>query len=207
MNYSKADLENERKLIELAKNDPEIFGMLYERNYDQIFAYVLRRTANAQIAQDITAETFFKALKGFHGFKWQNVPFSAWLYRIALNEINMWLRKGIYKASSLDGLKEKGFEPFSDEDMEEELIKAQQQVERHEQYLAVQEKLELLPAKYRQVISLRFFADKQIGEIAQILGKPEGTVKSLLHRGLEKIKKEMPFPQNNATFNEREHYD
>jgi len=206
MNYSKTDLDNERKLVENAKNDPESFGILYERNYDQIFAYVLRRTADVLIAQDITSETFLKALKGLNSFKWQNVPFSAWLYRIALNEISMWLRKGSYKSSSLDGLKEKGYEPFSEQDLEEELINSQQQVERNEQYLAVHKKLEIIPEKYREVISLRFFADKQVNEIAQILSKPEGTVKSLLHRGLEKLKKEMSLASQNATFYEHEHY-
>ena len=206
MNYSKADLENERKLAELAKSDPESFGRLYELNYDQIFAYVLKRTASTQVAQDITAETFFKALKNIQNFKWHNVPFSAWLYRIAINEINLWHRKKSYKSISLDGLKDKGFEPISDDDMEEELLKAQQSLERHEQYMLIQKELELIPAKYREVIALRFFAGKQLSEISQILGKPEGTVKSLLHRGLERLKKVLTQGQNSATFDQHKHY-
>jgi len=206
MNYSKADLENERKLAELAKSDPESFGRLYELNYDQIFAYVLKRTADTQVAQDITAETFFKALKNIQNFKWQNVPFSAWLYRIAINEINLWHRKGNYKAISLDSLKDKGFEPISDDDMEDELLRAQQSLESHEQYMLIQKELELIPAKYREVIALRFFAGKQLSEISQILGKPEGTVKSLLHRGLERLKKVLTQGQNSATFDQHKHY-
>jgi len=207
MNYSKADLENERKLVELAKSDPESFGRLYEMNYDQIFAYTLKRTADTQAAQDITAETFFKALKNIHKFKWQNVPFSAWLFRIAINEINLWHRKGSYKAISLDGLKDKGFDPISDDDLEDELITSQQNLERHAQYMLVQKELQLIPVKYSEVIALRFFAGKQLNEISQILGKPEGTVKSLLHRGLEKLKKVMSPRQSNATFNQRQHYE
>lgn len=207
MNYGKADLENERKLVEQAKSDPQSFGMLYELNYDQIFNYVLRRTGSVHAAQDLTAETFFKALKNIHNFKWQNVPFSAWLFRIAINEINLMHRKGGYKPISLNGLKDKGFEPISDNDMEEEMINAQRSLERHAQYLLARKSLELIPEKYREVISLRFFADKQLLEIAQILGKPEGTVKSLLHRGLEKLKKVMMTGQNNATFGTVKHYD
>ena len=206
MNYSKADLENEKKIVELAKSDPESFGILYESNYDQIFAFVLRRTASIQVAQDITSETFLKALKNIHNFKWQNVPFSAWLYRIAINEISLWQRNRSYKAISLDGLRDKGFEPASEADMEEELIKAQQSVERHGQYILVQKELELIPAKYREVIALRFFEGKQLLEIAQILGKPEGTVKSLLHRGLEKLKKIVSSGQSTATFDPNKHY-
>lgn len=207
MNYSKSDLEIEKKLVEHAKSDPESFGKLYELNYDQIFAYVLKRTADIQVAQDITAETFFKALKTIHNFKWQNVPFSAWLYRIAINEINLLHRKGHYKPISLDGLKDQGFDPISADNMEEEFLIAQHSLERHAQFLQVQKELERIPAKYRDVITLRFFTGKQISEIAQILGKPEGTVKSLLHRGLEKLKKVMSSEQINATFSQRQHYE
>jgi len=104
-------------------------------------------------------------------------------------------------------LKDQGFDPISADNMEEELISAQHSLERHAQFLQVQKELERIPAKYRDVITLRFFTGKQISEIAQILGKPEGTVKSLLHRGLETLKKVMSAGQINATFSQRQHYE
>ncbi|HSL93018.1 MAG TPA: sigma factor, partial [Bacillota bacterium] len=63
-----ASMTEERRLVELSKTDANAFGSLYERYYDQIFNYALRRTGNAEMAQDITAETFFKALRGIGKF-------------------------------------------------------------------------------------------------------------------------------------------
>lgn len=183
---------DEKELIERAKTDPQSFGLLYEMNYDKILNYVLRRTANAEVSYDITSETFFKALKNIRSFTWQNVPFSAWLYKIAINEIAAFHRKGKFISSSLNELSDNGFEPASSQDLEQEMIEAQEEVDRHEKYLIVREKIESLPQKYSEVLSLRFFGEKQISEIAQILSKSEGTIKSLLHRGLEKIKKDLP---------------
>jgi len=57
------DLEREKELVERAKKDTEAFGELYEQYYSKIFSYVLRRTARIEIAQDVTSEVFFKALK------------------------------------------------------------------------------------------------------------------------------------------------
>ncbi|MBS3975607.1 MAG: RNA polymerase sigma factor [Syntrophomonadaceae bacterium] len=190
MKYDAAGLENEKKLVEQAKHDPAAFGRLYEQNYDSILNYALRRTGDIQVAQDITAETFLKALKDIGKFKWQNVPFSAWLFKIATNEIAAWFRKGSYKSVSLEKLRDEGFEPISGDDVEQEAIAAQEEILRSQEFLAVRKKIDLLPQKYQEVIALRFFAGKQIAEIGQILDKPEGTIKSLLHRGLERLKKE-----------------
>ena len=79
------DLEQEKELVERAKNDTEAFGKLYDRHYSQIFGYVLRRTASIEIAQDVTSEVFFKALKNLGQFHWRGTPFPSWLYRIAVN--------------------------------------------------------------------------------------------------------------------------
>jgi len=65
---------------------------------------------------------------------------------------------------------------------EEELLEAEAEVKRHEQYLALHQNILKLDIKYQEVITLRFFENKQINEISTILDKREGTVKSLLHR-------------------------
>jgi DNA-directed RNA polymerase specialized sigma subunit, sigma24 homolog len=69
------DLSEEKELVERARRDPEVFGELYDRYYSQIFGYVLKRVANIEIAQDITSEVFFKALKNLGQFKWRNISF------------------------------------------------------------------------------------------------------------------------------------
>ena len=76
--------EFEENLVKRAKKDPEAFGLIYDKYYQPIFGYILRRTANVALAEDLTAQTFLKALKSLWRFRWQNVPISAWLYSCLL---------------------------------------------------------------------------------------------------------------------------
>jgi len=186
------ELQDEKELIELAKHSPEAFGKLYDQNYSSILNYVLRRTGNIEIARDITGETFVKALENIRHFKWQGVSFTAWLYRIAGNEIASYFRKKTYRAVSLEYLREvKGFEAESQYDIEAEVIAAEQELKRHEDYLFYRQKISQLPLKYQDVIALRYFEGKSFKQISEILGRPENTVKSILHRGLEKLRNHM----------------
>jgi len=183
------DLSEEKELIRQAQKAPDAFAKLYDQYYPKIFGYVLRRTVNLEAAQDITSETFFNALKKLWQFRWRNISFSSWLYKIATNEINQYFRKAEYKKSiSLEEFQEQGFEPISPNDPESKLIEAQEKLKQHQDFLEIQVKIVRLPAKYQEVIALRFFEQKQIKEISEILGKKEGTVKSLLHRAVEKLR-------------------
>jgi RNA polymerase sigma-70 factor (ECF subfamily) len=182
------ELSEERKIIKKAKQDPQVFGLLYDKYYQPIFGYVLRRTADVELAQDVTSQTFFKALKKLWQFRWQGVPFSSWLYRIASNEIANHFRKNNHYSVSLEKLAQKGFELSALSNPEQELIEAQKELQKHQEFLKIQEKIILLSPKYQEVIALRFFEKKKIKEIAQILDKKEGTVKSLLHRGLNRLR-------------------
>jgi RNA polymerase sigma-70 factor (ECF subfamily) len=183
------DLIEEKELVERAQRDPEGFGKLYDQYYSQIFNYVLRRVANIEIAQDITSEAFFKALNNLRQFHWRNVPFSSWLYRIAINQITDYFRKGKQEMFSLEEIPD-SITP-SNPSIESEVLEAEEELRRHEDFLLLHENISKLPIKYQDVITLRFFENKQIKEIGEILGKREGTIKSLLHRGLKKLKKLM----------------
>jgi RNA polymerase sigma-70 factor (ECF subfamily) len=183
------DLDAERDLVKQAQKDPDAFGELYDRYYSKIFGYVLRRTANLEVAQDIASETFFQALRKLWQFRWRSISFSSWLYKIASNEINQYFRKSERRKSvSLEELQEQGLEPVSPHDPESELMEAQEELEQHREFLEVQNRIVRLPAKYQEVIALRFFEQKQIKEICEILSKKEGTVKSLLHRAMERLR-------------------
>ncbi len=180
------DLEDERALVERAKVDAEAFGQLYDLYYQKIFGYIMHRVANVEVAQDITSETFFKALKNLHAFHWRNISFSSWIFRIATNEITNYYRKNKnYITVDIEDLSQ---HQSNEEDVREELMRAEEELARHEDFLKMQALMSELPDKYQQVLTLRFFEEKQINEIAEILGKKEGTVKSLLHRGLEKLR-------------------
>ena len=183
------DLNQERELVRQAQKTPDAFAELYDQYYPKIFGYVLRRTANLEAAQDITSETFLKVLNKLWQFRWRNISFSSWLYKIATNEVNQYFRKFEYKRSvSLEELQEQGFEPVSPHDPESELIEAQEKLKQHQDFLEIQKRIVQLPAKYQEVIALRFFEQKQIKEISEILGKKEGTIKSLLHRAVERLR-------------------
>jgi RNA polymerase sigma-70 factor, ECF subfamily len=175
-------------------NSPQVFGPLYEQHYSQIFGYVYRRILQWETAQDITAEVFLKAYKSFWRFRWNSIPIGAWFYRIATNEVNMYFRMGRFKrdVSLTELLDEKGFDPPDAMTTDIEKVNAEREVQRSQDFLLVQAYLRSLPAKYQDVIALRYFEGKSIREIAEILGKREGTIKSLLSRGLERIRKKMP---------------
>lgn len=181
------DLKTEEELVKRAQHDREAFGELYELYYPKIFNYALRHTASVQLAMDITSSTFLKAMSQIKKFRWKDVPFSAWLYKIASNEINDHYRSGAHRLVSLESVV-----PMLDaREFSDEVMEAEEQLSQHEEFLHLHQKLAELPEKYQEVIILKFFEKKKIKDIVQILGKKEGTVKSLLHRGLERLKQNM----------------
>lgn len=183
------DPDQEKILVERAKSDAEAFGELYDAHYGKIFNYVLRRTADVAVAEDITTDVFIKALDNLQNFTWRGLPFSAWLYRIASHEISNYYRSKHHKNMSLDMLMdEQGFEPLSEADVEAEYSAAEEALTRHHQFLHVQKNLLQLPQKYQQALSLRYFEKKSITEISLIMGKRPGTIKSLLSRGTKKLR-------------------
>jgi RNA polymerase sigma-70 factor (ECF subfamily) len=171
--------EAEKDLVQRARNDSSAFGELYEMYYSRIFGYALRRTANFQTAQDVTSEVFFKGLKGIRKFHWREAAFSSWLYGIASNEIADGYQRNGREAKYLETMR---VPPFS-----AEIASAKAELERHDDYLALQQAISRLPPRYQEPIALKYFEDKKIREIADIMGRPEGTVKSLLHRGLARL--------------------
>lgn len=182
------DLKEEKELIKKAQKDPEVFGLLYDKYYKAIFGYILKRTADIDLTQDLTSQTFFKALKGLWKFRWQNVPFSAWLYRIASNEINTFYRKQKkFIKVNFDKISDIQSPHASDE----EVRAAEEELKNKEEFVKIHKSISKLNNIYQTVISLRFFEKKEISEISWILGKPEGTIKSQIHRAIEELRKLM----------------
>lgn len=182
-------LDEEKALIEQARRQPKAFGVLFDAYYGPIFGYVHRRILDWDISKDVTSEVFLKALTNLSTFRWQGISIAAWLYRIATNEINLYFRHGKTAPSSLQDLDERGFDSMDNRENEKEL--AEKQIQAHQDFLQIQAVLKTLNIKYQEVIALRYFEDKSIKEIAEILNKNEGTVKSLISRGLEKIRFKM----------------
>jgi RNA polymerase sigma-70 factor, ECF subfamily len=181
------EIQYEKDLVERAKNDPDAFSELFDFYYPKILNYSLRRLGNIDVSKDITSQVFFKVLNKLPKFTW-DISFSSWVYKIATNEIYDFYRSPKNKVTSLEYLQTVGFEPEDLHDIETELIAAEQEVERHQLFLEVQKHLLQLDLSYQEIISLKYFEKKKIKEIAEITGKKEGTVKSLLSRGLEKLR-------------------
>jgi RNA polymerase sigma-70 factor (ECF subfamily) len=178
---------DEKDLLERIRQRPESFSELFKLYYKQIFGYIIRRTGSFDDAADIAADTFLKAFHNINNFRYTGISVKIWLYRIATNEVNLYFRKK-QKHTSI-------FERIITEDQDifrnyiaEDRKEIESEIQKHDQFLSVLKELRALPVKYQEVISLRYFEGKDNKEIAEILNINEGTLKSLLSRGLEKLR-------------------
>jgi RNA polymerase sigma-70 factor (ECF subfamily) len=162
---------------------------VYDEFYLRILRYVLSRVGDVEVARDITAEVFLKMVKSRWKFRLTKAPVSAWLFRIAGNEISSYYRKEKYRPLGLDAaLAGAGTVPLSLRgDLQQELSEAQEKIDRSDAYLKVQRHLRMLPDKYQEVIVLHYLEAQSVPQIAMLLGKKEGTVKSLISRGIAKL--------------------
>jgi len=173
--------------VERAQRDPEAFGALFDRHFEAVFGYIYRRTGEWDDARDLTSEVFLKALRGLWRFRWSGVPFVGWLLAIANNELRMYFRRGKRAPLRLAAI-EPGADFPDPASLEAERAAAEAEHERAIEFAKVRRALLLLPAKYQEVIALRFFEKKSTADVAQILGTREGTVKSLLSRGVARLR-------------------
>jgi len=186
-------LPSEKELIRLAKTNPKVFGELYDAHYPRVFGYIYRITGDHALAGDIAAETFLKAFVRIGTFRWRGISISSWFFRIAVNELNQYYRKKNYSPERLT----EGFEGANGANgvdwpnrhaLRHESNEITRRIDEHQEFEHLRKLISTLPPKYRQVIALRFFEEMSIRDVGEILGKKEGTVKSLLSRGLAKLK-------------------
>ena len=172
-------MQNEESLVRRAQQrDQEAFAQLYEENFDKIYRYIVLKIGNKTEAEDMTQQVFLNALKSISSFKWKGIPFSAWLFRIARNQVVDYLRKKTRQATApLD-------ESLASSDSTPELI-AEQKIDT-EQLLAATTRL---TSAQREVISLRFTSELPIAQVAKIMGKNEGAVKALQHSAIVALRK------------------
>jgi len=169
--------DEDQMLVSAARQDTEAAGRLFDKYYSEILGYIYHCTFNGTVAEDLTSNVFFAAFRHLRRYNWRQVPFRAWLFRIATNEVRMhWRRQKRIKIVSLQADDEYAAEPS-----------AAGSIESAEEYRLLHKALLELRVKYRTVIILRYFENKAIAEICEITGRKEGTVKSQLHRGLARL--------------------
>lgn len=172
-------MSTEESLVRQAIEGNEgAFAQLYDEYFDKIYRYVYLKVGNQTEAEDLTQEVFLRALGAIGSYKWRQIPFSSWLFRIAHNEVIDYFRKqGKEKLVRLN-------EAASNIETDPMLI-AEQSLERGQLMAALGK---LSPAQ-REVITLRFVSELSIAEVAKTLGKSEGTVKALQYGGTVALRK------------------
>ena len=175
---SDAALAAEWVEIQAAQADAARFRPLYDRYYEPIFRYLHRRCDDEALAADLCAQTFLKGLQKLGGYTFRGVPFSAWLYRIAANELNMHFRatKKQRTVSLQDGQVER---------MLTELHEPADHALRDTMIAALQD---LRPAEL-ELIELRFFEQRPFREIADLTGLTEANAKVKTYRTLDRLRK------------------
>jgi len=167
--------EQERVLIERAQADPLEFAVLYDRYVDRIYNYIYQRTGNSSDAEDLTAKTLLRAYSHLGGYVFRGVPFSAWLYRIAHNVVANWHRdRHRHPVVALDAL----VVQEEDGDGPEDVTQAQ------EEQKFLREAIRLLSPERQQLLILKFSEGLTNAQIARVMDRTEGAIKSLYHRTL-----------------------
>ena len=187
---------SDTQLLERIKANPSEFSELFTLYYRPIFGYVLRRTGDFDDTADIAAETFYHAFTHIKSFSYRGIAIKVWLYRIATNEVNLYFRhrkRHAYLVDRIDSGNRVQFEACLQDDRKE----LEEELQKHEEFLFVRKQMMSLPLRYQEVISLRYFEGKSNREIAEILDINEGTIKSLLSRGLGRLREKCDVPGAN----------
>lgn len=175
---SEAEIQQEYEILTRAKKNPQAFGELYEKYFDRIFNFIYRQTDDEDLTADLCSQTFLNALKHLERFEFRGVPFSAWLYKVASNEVNKHYRKIKHdKVFSIEEVRVRELIELVDDHWEEDTLK------RLTQYLKD------LPTDMLEVLELRFFEDKDFKEIAFILDITESGAKMRTYRALDRLRK------------------
>jgi RNA polymerase sigma-70 factor, ECF subfamily len=171
-----------RALVDRAQQgDRAALEELYLLHFDRIYSYLHVTVGNKHDAEDLTTQTFLKMLESIGRFKWQSAPFSAWLFRIAHN-----LSMDHFRASRRWQPEEEVPEPPADESTSAEMG-ALEAIGRR----SMLELIEDLSGEQQQVLTLKFVFNFSNSEVATILGKTEGAIKSLQHRALASLQKQL----------------
>jgi RNA polymerase sigma-70 factor (ECF subfamily) len=170
--------DREERLIARAQANPEGFGELYDHYFPQIYRYVASRVRSAELAEDITSEVFFKALRAIGRYRPSGHPFSAWLYQIAINTITDHYRSRKRGEDSLESGPELASGGVAVDDQVAEQMGLDQ----------IWQAIESLPDQQRTAMTLKYSEDLPLAEIGRIMGKSEGAIKLLVFRGTASVR-------------------
>lgn len=172
----------DEELVAKARDrDPASMAQLYERYYDRMFRFVYARVGNRPDAEDLTQEVFVKMVDKIGTFRWQGIPFSAWLFRVGHNTITDYMRRKQVRGvtMSVDDL------PLISSDDPEEEVARKMSLE------AIAANMRRLSPAQQEVLALRFGADLSVLETARTLKKAEGTIKATQFQAFQALRRLM----------------
>jgi RNA polymerase sigma-70 factor (ECF subfamily) len=169
--------EELRLLRQAQRGDGEAFAALYRAHVQAIYRYIAYRVNDSQLADDLTADVFTKALQSLGRYEDQGKPFVAWLYRIA-------------RARVIDHYRRTDRRPV-ESDVEDEPLPIDPDLDapmiRRQAAKILREAIAELTDDQQQVIILRFVEGHRIETVAQLMGKQPNAIKALQHRALRAL--------------------
>ena len=157
----------EAALLRRAVRDPESLGTLFRQHHGHIARYIQRRTGNRAVTEDLTSEVFLAMVRYLPRYRQRGIPFRAWLYRLATNQVNRWARR-----------RGKPHQPLSD-------VAAQDQSAHQQEADHLRQMIHRVPVHFQNALALHYLEELNVEMVAQVLGCAVGTVKSRLARGRE----------------------
>lgn len=175
----KNPLEKENQLIEEAKSDPEKFAAIYDKYVDQIYRYVYRRVNDQETAEDLVSQSFYDALSHIQSYQFKGYPFSAWLYKIAHNNVLKWYRTNSrHQSVDIEELAE----------IRDESLGLEEGLDIDREKMGVKEAMDKLEYEERELIRLKYFEEVSNIEIGQIMGITANNVGVKIYRALKRLK-------------------
>ncbi len=170
-------MENEADILERAQaGDSEAFGLLYDHYLDAIYRFIYYKVFSREVAEDLVSDTFFKALKQLQSYNSSRGRFNSWLYQIARNTVI-----DCYRTKKENVPIDDIFDLGHDE-------RTPDQLDTLASLAKVDGYLKSLPARQREIITLRIWEGKSFDEIATILGGTEGSVKMAFSRSIRQLR-------------------
>jgi RNA polymerase sigma-70 factor (ECF subfamily) len=176
---SQDQLQAEWLEVQAAQQNPADFRVLYSRYYAPIFRFLYNRLLDEETTGDLCAQVFLKAIQNLSKYSFQGVPFSAWLYRIATNELNGYYRQTQKKR--VIALEDYHTSALQNEDDGKEVLELNIE--------ALQKVIHKLDADDVMLLELRFFEKRSFREVGEILDMTENNAKVRLYRLLDKMRK------------------
>jgi len=172
-------LDKERELVEKSKVDRSAFAELYASYAERLYNYIYSRVHNREDAEDLTSLTFMLALEAIEKYEWRNLPFGAWLFRIASNQIAVYYRK------------KKNLQSIEDLAIADSALDPERETMRIGDQLMIQKAINRLNPDQQKVIRMRYSQGMKNREIAEVMGRTEGAVKLLIHRATNNLRAQM----------------